>query len=244
MPDSMQDYITGLSSQQAAALRESTCSALAEALAATGAVLWAFGLADQPRRAIATAIQMGGETARGAVLLLRGNNRYGGAALVRQIVEIEYLLCLFALDKDEPLRWASSYLETVRKEYQPARMRERCGDRFRSAEYSSHCQVGGHPRFAAGYVLPEHVRIGPLLDAVIFAAGWVDLAQHLVRVWRWVEEILEMYNLHHVGLAKSSLAQAKASIDLWLREDQCARLLSESEALLLVEVSPDDSVVH
>jgi hypothetical protein len=78
MPESMQDYFACLSSPQAAALRESTCSALADALAATGAVLWAFGLADQPRRAIAAAIQMGGETPRGAVLLLRDNNRYGG----------------------------------------------------------------------------------------------------------------------------------------------------------------------
>lgn len=193
MRDSMQEYIAQLGNPQAAALRESTCRVLADALSTTGAVLWAFGSADQPRRSIAAAIQMGGETARGAVLLLRDNNRYGAAALVRQVVEIEYLLCLFALDRDEPLRWASSDQEAVRKEYQPARMRERCGDRFRSAEYSSHCQVGGHPRFAAGYVLPEHVRKGPLSDSVVFAAGWVDLGQHLVQVWRWVEEILQTY---------------------------------------------------
>jgi len=159
-------------------------------------------------------------------------------------VEIEYLLCLFANDKDEPFRWASADLEAVRKEYQPARMRERCGDRFRSSEYSIHCQIGGHPRFAAGYVLPEHVQIGPLSDAVIFAIGWVDLAQHLVRVWRWVEEILQTYDLLDVGLAKSSLARAKESINQWLREDQCASLLTESEALLLEQVSPDDSVTH
>jgi hypothetical protein len=150
MRDSMQNYIAQLGSTQAAALRESTCSALAEALAATGAVLWAFGLADQPRRAIAVAIQMAGETARGAVLLLRDNNRYGGAALVRQIVEIEYLLCLFALDRGEPVRWASSDLEAVRKEYQPARMRERCGDRFRSAEYFSHCLGRGASKVRRG----------------------------------------------------------------------------------------------
>jgi hypothetical protein len=178
---------------------------------------------------------MGGETARGAVLLLRDNNRYGAAALVRQVVEIEYLLCLFTLDKDEPLRWASSDLEAVRKEYQPARMRKRCASRFRSAEYFSHCQVGGHPRFAAGYVLPEHVRTGPLSDAVIFAAGWVDLAQHLVQVWRWVEEILKTYDLLGVGLAQSSLTHAKASINLWLRDDRCAPLLTEAEALLLAQ---------
>ncbi|MGP0070322.1 MAG: hypothetical protein ACLPWF_00110 [Bryobacteraceae bacterium] len=241
MQDSIQDFIAELSNPRAIALRESTCSALAEALAATGAVLWAFGLADHPRRAIASAIQMGGEMARGAVLLLRDDNRYAAAALVRQVVEIEYLLCLFTLDKDEPLRWASSDLEAVRKEYQPSRMRERCGGRFRSTEYSSHCQVGGHPRFAAGYVLPEHIRTGPLTDAVIFAAGWVDLAQHLVQVWRWVEEILHIYNLLDVGLAQSSLSSAKASVDLWLREDKCAPLLTEAEVLLLKQTSQANS---
>lgn len=191
----MQDYLTQLGNPGAAALRESTCDVLAETLCATGAVLWAFGVAEQPRRSIAAAIQMGGETARGAVSLLRESNRYGAAALVRQLVETEYLLCLFAFDNNEPLRWASLDLEAVRKEYQPARMRERCGGRFRASEYAIHCQVGGHPRYAAAYVLPEHVRVGPFSEAVIFAAGWLDLGQHLVQVWRWVEEILQMYNL-------------------------------------------------
>jgi hypothetical protein len=119
----MEDYFRHLIDPQAVKLRESTCSSLADALATTGAVLWAFGLAEQPRPAIAAAIQMGGERARGAVTLLRDNNRYGAAALVRQIVEIEYLLFLFAQDTDEPLRWASSDLKAVREQYQPARMR-------------------------------------------------------------------------------------------------------------------------
>ena len=98
----MDDYLRQLNDPGALTLRESTCGSLAEALAATGAVLWAFGMADWPRRAIAAAIQMGGETARGAVTLLRDNNRYGAAALVRQIVEIEYLLFLFAQDTSDP----------------------------------------------------------------------------------------------------------------------------------------------
>jgi hypothetical protein len=190
MQVSMQDYLQHLVNPDAATLRESTCTLLAECLAATGAVLWAFGLAEQPRRAIAAAMQMGGEIARGAVLLLSDGNRSSAAALIRQLVEVEYLLCLFAQHVDEPLRWASSDLAMVKKEFQPARMRTRCGERFRAEEYSSHCQVGGHPRFAGGHVLPEHFRLGPLSDAAIFAAGWVDLAQHLVQVWRWVEEIL------------------------------------------------------
>ena len=239
-----QDYIEQLGDAEAIKLREATCDTLAQALAAIGAVLWAFGLADQPRRAIAAAIQMGGETARGAVALLRDNNRYAAAALVRQLVEIEYLLCLFALDTAEPLRWASSDLDAVRREYQPARMRERCGPRFRTSEYSIHCQIGGHPRFASGYVLPEHVRIGPLSDAALFAAGWVDLGQHLVNLWRWVEEILTVYDLTEVGIAQSSLADAKQSISRWLRDDLCAPRLTDAEAVLMSQASNNGDSVH
>jgi len=233
----MEDYLRHLIDPQAIKLRESTCSSLANALAATGAVLWAFGLAEQPRRAIAAAIQMGGETARGAVTLLGDNNRYGAAALVRQIVEIEFLLFLFAQDTDEPLRWASSDLKAVREQYQPARMRARSGGQFRIEEYSSHCQVGGHPRYAGAYVLPEHIRLGPFSDEAVFAAGWVDLAQHLARVWRWIGQILSKYDLLEVGLANSSLARAYESITVWLREDYCAPLLNESEALLLKQAA-------
>jgi hypothetical protein len=240
----MQDYVSQLVNADATGLRGSTCDVLAEALCVTGAVLWAFGLAEQPRRSVAAAIQMGGETARGAVSLLRENNRYAAAALVRQLVEIEYLLCLFRTDDNEPLRWASLDLEAVRREYQPARMRERCGDRFRASEYSIHCQVGGHPRFAAAYVLPEHLRQGPFSEEVIFAAGWVDLCQHLVAIWRWVEEILQLYDLMDVGLAKSSLDKAKEAVVVWLRDDPCAQRLTEAEVAFLAQVSSKDEVSH
>jgi len=60
-------------------------------------------------------------------------------------------------------------------------------------------------------------------------------------VWRWVEEILIKYDLLEVGLAKLSLARAKESTILWLREDPCAPLLTESESLLLAQVARSDS---
>ena len=97
-------------------------------------MLWALGMAEQPRRSIAVAIQMAGETGRGAVALLRGGNRYGAAALARQLVEIAYLLYLFVIDRDEPMKWASMDQDAVRREYMPARMRERAGDRFRASK--------------------------------------------------------------------------------------------------------------
>jgi hypothetical protein len=71
MHDSLEDYLAQLANPDAGALRQSMCDVLAEGLVTTGAVLWAFGMAEQPRRSIAVAIQMAGETAKGAVTLLR-----------------------------------------------------------------------------------------------------------------------------------------------------------------------------
>ncbi len=234
----MKDYLAQLANPEAAVLREATCSNLTEGLCATGAVLWAFGVAEQPRRSIAVAVQMAGEIGRGAVALLQQNNRYAAAALVRQLVEIEYLLCLFASNDQEPLRWASQDDDAVRKEFQPARMRERCGDRFRTDEYSKHCQVGGHPRYVGAYVLPEHLLLQDRFsEEMIFAAGWVDLGQHLVSIWQWVEAILKEYDLLSVGLAKSSLEKATHAITIWMRKDFCAKRLSESEVVLLASAT-------
>ncbi len=244
MKTSIQEYLAQLANPEAAALRESTCDVLAQTLSATGAVLWAFGMAEQPRRSIAIAIQMAGETSRGAVSLLRDRNRYGAAALVRQLVEIEYLLYLFAIDRDEPLKWASMDHDAVRREYMPARMRERASDRFRASEYSIHCQVGGHPRYGAAYVLPEHLPRPPFSDELNFATGWVDLGQHLVQIWRWVEAILLEYELQSVGLARSSLEKAKQSVGSWLSADTCAPRLTEAEVAFLTQVSGRDEVPH
>lgn len=49
------------------------------------------------------------------------------------------------------------------------------------------------------------------------ATGWVDLGQHLVAVWHWVDEILGVYDLMGVGLAMSSLDTANEAIVTWLR---------------------------
>lgn len=89
---------------------------------------------------------------------------------------------------------------------------------------------------------PEHVRLGPFTGDLILAAGWVDLGQHLVAVWRWVEEILQVYDLMNVGLANSSLDRAKEAVAAWLRDDACAARLTEAEAAFLAQVSPKDEV--
>jgi hypothetical protein len=140
------------------------------------------------------------------------------------------------------LKWASMDLEAVKREYMPVRMRERAGDQFRASEYSIHCQVGGHPRYAAAYVLPEHIQGPPFSDQLNMAMGWVDLGHHLVQIWRWVEQILPSYELQDVGLAKSSLESAKKAVASWLTADACAQRLTETEVAFLSQASGKNEV--
>jgi hypothetical protein len=46
----------------------------------------------------------------------------------------------------------------------------------------------------------------------------------------------------NVGLAKFSLAKAKEAAVVWLRDDRCARRLTEAEVAFLAQVSSKDEV--
>jgi hypothetical protein len=59
----------------------------------------------------------------------------------------------------------------------------------------------------------------------------------IVRQTPFFRSLLEKYDLLTVGLAESSLIRAKGATILWLREDYCAPLLTEGEALLLAQVA-------
>ncbi len=147
------------------------------------AQVWAFGLAEGARRALAIVAQMGAELTVGAASLYEAEHWYAGAALVRQLIEVEYLLFLFAMDSEEPERWLAASADTARGMFKPAAMRKRSGDRFRASEYDSHCEMGGHPRLRGHVLLREHC--DPSVPSTEFdpAVLWVDLAQHVERIW-------------------------------------------------------------
>jgi hypothetical protein len=159
--------------------------AAATELDGLAAQVWAFGLAEGARRALAIVAQMGAELAVGASQLYDAQRWYAGAALVRQLIEVEYLLFLFATDPGEPGRWINASKDDVRSMFSPAVMRERSGGRFRSTEYSVHCEMGGHPRLQGHVLLREHniLTLPDSLEALARPLQWVDLAQHVERMW-------------------------------------------------------------
>jgi hypothetical protein len=163
---------------------KSMAQALADQLDGLAAQVWAFGLAEGPRRALAIVAQMGAELAVGAAKLYEAKRWYAGAALVRQLIEVEYLLFLFALDATEPQRWLNASDAEARKIFSPASMQKRSAGRFRVEEYQVHCKIGGHPRTSGHVLLREHlipIATSPL-ELFDPAVQWVDLAQHIERL--------------------------------------------------------------
>jgi hypothetical protein len=157
--------------------------AVAEELDCLAAQVWAFGMSEGARRAVGIVAQMGAELAVGAAQLYSANRWYAGAALVRQLIEVEYLLFLFATDDSEPERWLKASDAEARNTFAPSQMRKRSAGRFQVEEYQTHCQIGGHPRVSGHFLLKEHITSISTSPPKLFdpSIQWVDLAQHLER---------------------------------------------------------------
>jgi hypothetical protein len=146
----------------------------------------AFGMTEGRRRSLGMVGQMASELVDGAATLYEKEMWYAGAALVRQVVEIEYILFLFANDPAEADRWIAATPDEARRFFSPQAMRDRSRGRFDHAEYSAHCGMGGHPR-KQGMLLLKNWMVkggGTLDDDSIPVALWGDLAQHSIRIWR------------------------------------------------------------
>jgi hypothetical protein len=177
-----------------AASRQQVCHAVAKALAGAGDSLWVVGsifggdrvsgaspfqFGDDAVVGLSTVTQIGAQLCSGAITLLEIDNRYGAMALLRQLVEVEYLAWAFAEDHEEAAEWLRSDKETRRRMWQPRHLRERSGNRFRGKDYQFHCELGGHPTPEGGPLLPDHQRLSAFW-------WWYELAVHGVSVWEYV----------------------------------------------------------
>jgi hypothetical protein len=112
-----------------------------------------FDFGSDATAGLAAVAQTAGELSAGAILLLDSGNLYGAAALIRQLVDVEYLAWAFAEEQDEAA-WLRSTKEERRNMWQPIKLRKRSGDRFRQKDYGYHCGMGGHPTPQVGPKTP------------------------------------------------------------------------------------------
>jgi hypothetical protein len=196
--------------------RREFARAAADVIQQCGRGFSALGLAEGNRKAVSIAVQLAGEIASGAVELFGIQNWYAGAALVRQLVELEYLLFLFATDTSEATRWLSSSPADLRKVYSPAAMRRRSKGNFKDSEYWAHCDVGGHPHWKASVLLPERI------EAIRFPADWMlwlDFAHHLTRVLRRLDELVEAHGLTQIVIVADARQKGAEAYERWLALD-------------------------
>ena len=223
----------------ATASRVAVCEVIGQALAHVGRVLGVAGHLMGPDRrsgaspfrfgddgavGVATVAQIAGELATGAVDLLKAGNLYAGSALIRQVVEVEYLASAFAKEHDIAAAW----LRADRKErlsfWSPSKLRERAGGVFLASDYSHHCELGGHPTTRAMRLLPDHATLN-------VAYLWVDLAGHLVRVWEDVIVSIERW-LGGVIPAEWNTPDVGAAIEAWRSTDGLNAAMRDLGAML------------
>lgn len=185
----------------------------------------ADGVDQEQTLGIATVIQIGAELSAASMTLLEAEHAYSAAALLRQLVEIEYVAWALAEDLDEAVRWVrTTDYRQRQKFFGLQRMRERSKGAFRDEEYWAHCSAGGHPHPhgvlllrsetpGMDLMMPPEERIGPL---------WDDLTLHLVAIW---EYLVVAVRRHPFGdlLTERRTQRVIDAIDTWREAADTAR---------------------
>lgn len=179
-----------MSPEPARAAGQRVCREVSEMLGRVARVLILWGSAhakDEKTVGLGVVIRIGAELADATLTLLDDNRSYPAAALIRQLVEVEYLSWALAEDLDEVSRWIHADHVERRKFFAPQRLRDRSEGRFRDQEYWTHCTRGGHPHPDGTAFLPgPDDERGQGADVL-----WDDLVFHLAGIWRHLLEALE-----------------------------------------------------
>lgn len=160
--------------------RNNVISSAAAALKSTAELTHVGGFIRNDKQALALALvaYIGSELANGIRILVKDELLYASAALLRQLIEVEYLAFLGYAEPARLARWYSSPPDDIRREFTPGKMRKASNGLFADHEYWTHCENGGHP----------HPHGRKLLDAYpqsmnISAYLLPDICQHMRRLW-------------------------------------------------------------
>ena len=143
--------------------------------------------------------------------LFGGGRQYAGAALLRQLVEIEYLAWAFDARDQDAERWLRSTKEERQQFFTPAKLRAASEGRFRGKDYGYHCELGGHPVPGSYLLLRDEDSVAQLLLS--------DLLGHTGRIWdhvaAWSRNSMyakEMFPLNEAMAARPSVWKSADSL--------------------------------
>jgi hypothetical protein len=104
-----------------------------------------FGNGSDETYAISVLLRILAQLSSGATDLFNKGHYYSAGALLRQIVEVEYLAWAFATKDREAEKWLRSNRQELESFFTPAKLRKAAQGKFRGKDYGYHCALGGHP---------------------------------------------------------------------------------------------------
>jgi hypothetical protein len=134
-----------------------------------------FGHGDDAAVAVSMLLRIASQLVSGCADLIADGRHYAGAALIRQLVEVEYLAWAFETKNEESAKWLRSTREEREQFFKPSKLRNASGGRFRSADYSYHCELGGHPVPGSWRLLNDDKAIAQLMLS--------DCLGHATHIW-------------------------------------------------------------
>lgn len=160
-------------------LRCKTAVATARDLTAVGQEMVEAGPNDkmlETVNAMGFLLQMTGELMFASANLLSKGEFYAGAALLRQVTEIEYLTWAIKENHRTAEKWLKSTHEERMSSFAPVKLRRTSRGRFLDKDYRDHCELGGHPT-PRGTTLLGGREVG------VAQGNLVDLLTHCWRIW-------------------------------------------------------------
>jgi hypothetical protein len=152
------------------------------------------------------------------------NRYYAVGAVIRQLIECEYLLTLFNEDLDHARRWLESTPDEVRDSFTPAKMRKLTGT-FSNEEYWDHCSTGGHPAPKGTRLLEK---LDPRRQTWPYSAAELatDLGLHLQRTWKAIDTFLVKHHARYQRVRADQRRQAEAAWTQWRDTDPLVAALT------------------
>ena len=168
---------------------------------------------EQIDKAVSILLRIGSSLISGSNNLFRSGNIYAAAALIRQLVEIEYLAWAIEDNESEAKKWLECSKEERRKFFTPYKLRKASQGKFRSKDYGYHCELGGHPVPEAESLL-ENSKAAQLLLS--------DMLGHSGRIWDHIVNWARRGTAKEIVLVRNEKMLEKYL--LWKESDPTTRL--------------------
>ena len=154
----------------------------------------------------------------GTIQLIRADNHYPALALIRQLVEAEFVLWKFQNDISLIPEWLNSDRDAREQGWKPSRIYRDGDNSYRQKDYSGHCELGGHPTpvgslLAAGERSPV-AEAGALGDLILHLR---DSYNHIVSA---ADLLDSQYSHGEQTVGTAARADIKTALDSWLQTDK------------------------